>query len=163
MQIGQWEILFFVLFKQWIEALAEDVKALKNGDPEGYRSHPKTKLLAGVYKAIFTDIPANPNHPNYRATSTFNKDGKYTHWKRAKKGGIPNRYRLFFTFRSAENKIVYVWINDEQSLRKAGSKRDPYNIFVGLVKNGTIPNEYLDLIKQSSPPKISKEEPTKAG
>ena len=50
----------------------------------------------------------------------------YRHWRRAKLG---RRYRLFFRYDSKAKVIVYAWVNDEQTLRSAGSKSDPYAVF----------------------------------
>ena len=83
-------------------------------------------MLASVYRALTQLVPANPDAPDFRLGKTLGPDN--THWRRVKKG-TPDRYRLFFRFASNPVKvkvIVYVWFNDEDTLRKAGSKTDVY-------------------------------------
>ena len=53
---------------------------------------------------------------------------------------MPPRYRLFFRFASNPSKvIVYVWFNDEDTLRKAGSKTDVYETFKRMLARGLVP------------------------
>jgi hypothetical protein len=64
----------------------------------------------------------NPDHPNFRLGKTLGAE--YANWRRVK-NGTPDRYRLFFRFASRPVKlIVNAWFNDEDTLRKAGSKTD---------------------------------------
>jgi toxin YhaV len=42
--------------------------------------------------------------------------------------------------------IVYAWISDERTLRKAGSKTDPYRVFRDLLEAGDPPNTMEQLI-----------------
>lgn len=39
---------------------------------------------------------------------------------------IGRRFRLFFRYDSRAKIIVFAWVNDEQTLRSAGSKSDPF-------------------------------------
>jgi toxin YhaV len=43
--------------------------------------------------------------------------------------------------------IVYAWVNDENTLRKAGSRTDPYAVFVGRLRAGNPPDNWEDLIQ----------------
>ena len=74
-----------------------------------------------------------------------------THWRRVKKG-LPNRYRLFFRFASSPVKlIVYVWFNDEDTLRKAGAKTDVYETFGRMLAKGSVPHSIDELLVQATP------------
>jgi toxin YhaV len=66
-------------------------------------------------------IPRDPNAPEFRQGNTLGRDNR--HWFRAK---FHQRYRLFYRFATKEKVIIYAWLNDEKTLRKAGSKTDPY-------------------------------------
>jgi len=48
--------------------------------------------------------------------------------------------RLFFKFKATPNKIVYVWFNDETTLRKEGAKTDVYVVFCNMLKSNRIPD-----------------------
>jgi hypothetical protein len=37
------------------------VSKLAANEPEGYKTHPKAKLLASIYRAITQLVPANPD------------------------------------------------------------------------------------------------------
>lgn len=57
------------------------------------------------------------------------------------------RYRLFFQFRSeAPKTIIYAWLNDERTLRKAGDKNDVYAVFTTMLKNAKMPNSFAELM-----------------
>jgi toxin YhaV len=67
------------------------------------------------------------------------------------KKGMPDRYRLFFRFASSPVKvIVYVWFNDEDTLRKAGSKTDVYEAFKRMLARGQVPNDMGELLLASA-------------
>lgn len=62
---------------------------------------------------------------------------------------MPDRYRLFFRFASKPVKlIVYVWFNDEDTLRKAGSKTDVYEVFKRMLSRGQVPSGIEELLAQ---------------
>jgi len=149
-QINGWHIFYFHLFAIQLVALMEAVKALRVTDPVGYKSHSKTKLLASIFKCINETVPDNPDHPDFRLGKTLGDD--HTHWRRKKKG-MPDRYRLFFRFSSQPIKaIVYVWFNDDDTLRKAGSKTDVYSVFRKMLDQGKVPGDINELLTQAVPP-----------
>ena len=145
---ASWQLFYFKLFKAALDELEQAVTKLAQQDPTGYRTHPKTKLLASVYKAITQLVPANPDHPDFRLGKTLG--AQYSNWRRVKKG-MPERYRLFFRFASSPVKlIVYVWFNDEDTLRKAGSKTDVYEVFKRMLTRGDVPTSIDDLLNTSN-------------
>ncbi len=145
--VSNWQLFYFKLFKAALDELEQTVSILAVQDPSGYKSHPKTRLLASVFKAITQLIPANPDHPDFRLGKTLGSD--YTNWRRVKKG-MPDRYRLFFRFASNPVKlIVYVWFNDEDTLRKAGSKTDVYEVFKCMLARGDVPLSIDTLLAES--------------
>lgn len=143
-----WQLFYFKLFKAALDELEQAVTKLSRQDPSGYKSHPTTRLLASIYKAITQMVPANPDHPDFRLGKTLG--AQYTNWRRVKKG-MPDRYRLFFRFASKPIKlIVYVWFNDEDTLRKAGSKTDVYEVFKKMLSRGDVPPSIQDLVAEST-------------
>ena len=144
-----WRLYYFSLFKAALDELEAFVTELAEKDPKGYRTHPKTKLLASVYRAVTEMVPANPDAPEFRLGKTLGSAN--TNWRRVKKG-MPDRYRLFFRFASNPVKvIVYVWFNDEDTLRKVGSKTDVYETFKRMLARGAVPTDIHDLLANSSP------------
>ena len=74
---------------------------------------------------------------------------EYGNWRRVKHG-LPERYRMFFRFASKPVKlIVYVWFNDEDTLRKAGSKTDVYETFRRMLARGEVPESIEHLLVES--------------
>lgn len=147
MNINGWQVYYFRSFAAALDELEANVAALAKSDPRGYKTHPKTRLLASVYKAITERVPANPDHPDFRLGNTLGRG--YGNWRRVKKG-LPGRYRLFFRFASNPVKlIVHVWFNDEDTLRKAGSKTDVYEAFRRMLARGEVPDGIEDLLKES--------------
>jgi toxin YhaV len=144
MDAGGWTLYLHPLFEQQLEKLIGRVEALKAKDPAGYKDQPATKLLATINRYIREIIPTNPNAPEFRQGNTLGADNR--HWFRAK---FHERYRLFYRFSSKEKIIVYAWINDESTLRKAGSKTDPYAIFRVMLAGGNPPNTMRELLAVS--------------
>lgn len=143
-----WQLFYFKLFKAALDELEETVTKLARQNPDGYKTHPKTRLLASIYKAVTQMVPANPDHPDFRLGKTLGSE--YTNWRRVKKG-MPERYRLFFRFVSKPVKlIVYVWFNDEDTLRKAGAKSDVYEVFRRMLSRGEVPASMKELLSESS-------------
>ena len=127
-----------------MDELEADVTQLAASNPTGYKTHPKTRLLASVYRAITQLVPANPDAADFRLGKTLGPNA--THWRRVKKG-MPERYRLFFRFTSSPVKImVYVWFNDEHTLRKAGAKTDVYEVFKRMLSRGVVPSGVDELL-----------------
>lgn len=148
MNANGWSLYYFRLFKAALDELEATVTQLAKTDPTGYKSHPKTKLLASVYRAITHWVPSNPDAPDFRPGKTLGAE--QTHWRRVK-ADMPDRYRLFFRFSSDPVKvIVYVWFNDENTLRKAGSKTDVYETFKRMLARGVVPASIQELLTASN-------------
>jgi len=47
--------------------------------------------------------------------------------------------------------IVYVWFNDEDTLRKAGAKTDVYETFKRMLARGVVPTDIAALLTQADP------------
>ncbi len=101
------------------------------------------RLLLRIVDLILVEIPSNPRAKQFRQGNTLGKS--YRHWHRAK---FFRRFRLFFRYNSSHKAIVYAWINDENTLRKAGAKSDPYVVFVKRLNNGNPPNDWDELMKE---------------
>lgn len=142
-----WQLFYFKLFKAALDELEQAVTKLAQQNPSAYKSHPKTRLLASVYKAVTQIVPADPDHADFRLGKTLGTE--YSNWRRVKKG-MPDRYRLFFRFASRPVKlIVYVWFNDEDTLRKAGSRTDVYEVFKRMLSRGEVPSSINVLLAKS--------------
>lgn len=60
-------------------------------------------------------------------------------------------HRLFFRFASSPLPlIVFVWLNDEDTLRKEGAKTDVYLRFRAMLERGEVPTAMEDLIRDST-------------
>lgn len=136
-----WKLHRARAFRQSVDPLTEDVARLAAADPDGYRAHPRTKLLARIRSLIVEEIPRDPNAPVYALGNTLGPT--HRHWRRAK---FLQRFRLFFRFDSASRIIVYAWVNDETTLRKAGARSDPYAVFVRRLDDGDPPDDWDELL-----------------
>lgn len=142
-----WRIYYHRVFRAALDELEAAVSKLAAADPDGYKSHPKTRLLASIYRVVTQLVPANPDAPDFRLGNTLGPGN--THWRRVKKG-MPDRDRLFFRFASKPVKvIVYVWFNDEDTLRKAGAKTDVYEAFRRMLARGVVPSDIGELLKET--------------
>lgn len=148
MTANGWRLYYYRVYKAALDELEAVVGKLAADDPEGYKSHPKTRLLASVYRAVTQLVPANPDAPDFRLGKTLGD--AHTNWRRVKKG-LPERYRLFFRFASNPVKVVvYVWFNDEDALRKAGARTDVYETFKRMLARGVVPSDISALLRGAS-------------
>ena len=141
-----WNLFYFKPFQVRYKQLALEVLSLSEKDPEKYKTHKKTKLLAQIDSVIKDRILKNPSNKDFHLGDTL--PSEYYFYKRAK-AGLPARYRLFFRFKSKQKKIIIVWMNDEFSLRKAGSKTDVYAVFTRLLERRAVPNDWDVLLNKS--------------
>ncbi len=141
MEAHGWTLYLHPLFQQQLERLTAQVEALQAKDAAKYKEEAATKLLATINRFIREIIPSNPNAPEFRQGNTLGPDNR--HWFRAK---FHERYRLFYRFSSKEKVIVYAWVNDENTLRKAGSKTDPYAVFRAMLAAGDPPASMAELL-----------------
>lgn len=103
---------------------------------EDYKQHESTKLLARIYHATQSTIPDNPNNPDYFLKGNLSKFRRF-------KRGI-KRYRLIFCFTNNPAIILYLYINDNDHLRKEGDKNDPYKEFEALLSADVFSHDPLD-------------------
>jgi toxin YhaV len=134
MIVNGWTLYALPKFTRQLERLAEQVEALAAKDPTEYMEHPSAKLLITIRRIILEMIPRDPNAAEFRQGNTLGVNNRQ--WFRAK---FHQRFRLFFRFSSKEKVIIYAWMNDERTLRKAGAKTDPYRLFREMLEAGDPP------------------------
>jgi len=119
-----------------------------------YKTHKKTKLLARIRSVIKDQITKDPMSKDFHLGDFLSSE--YRSFKRAK-SGLPDRYRLFFRYRSAEGKIVVIWMNDDFTLRNKGGRKDVYVIFLKMLNSETIPSNWKSLLEKAKiPPEIER-------
>jgi toxin YhaV len=71
--------------------------------------------------------------------------GPLRRYGRIKGMGLPHRYLLFFRAFSSEDRqvLIVLWLG---SPRKAGDKRDCYEVFTKMVGNGDFPDGLQELL-----------------
>lgn len=136
-----WTIYEHPEFARQREKLERAVETLRAKDREGWRQSPDAKLLAAIARLTLEIIPADPGAPQFRQGGTLGKARK--HWFRAKFGN--GRYRLFYQFSSTAKIIIYAWVNDAESLRAYGARRDAYAVFKAMLDKGNPPDTWSEL------------------
>ena len=144
MVVNGWRLFAHPLFTRQLERLVSQVEALAVQTPETFKNHAATKLLATIKRYILEIIPADPNAAEFRQGNTLGPDNR--HWFRAK---FHDRYRLFYRFSSQDKVIIYAWVNEQDSSRKAGAKTDPYTIFQSMLAAGDPPSSMAQLMNIS--------------
>lgn len=143
-EVNGWRLYTWSAFRDRWDALVAAVEVLRRRDPHEYKRHPEARFLALLHKVVMEDIPRDPADIRYRQGRTMG--GDYVHWRRAKFGG---RFRLFFRYHSGARIIVYVWLNDESTLRKAGSRTDVYATFKAMLERDRPPSDWEALVEAS--------------
>lgn len=135
--VNGWTLLFWTDFRDRWNAMSDSARNARVADPAGYARVPDVKLFRTVRDLVLREIPANPDHPKFRQGKTLGD--RHSHWRRAK---FHRRFRLFFRFHSASHTIIYAWLNDESTLRKAGGRNDPYAVFQRMLERGAPPSDW---------------------
>ncbi|SFJ05883.1 toxin YhaV [Desulfomicrobium apsheronum] len=138
------KLFFHECMLEQMERLEAAAVRARRSDPEGYASNANVKLFTAVSRLVSETIPSDPSRPEYRLGMTMG--AAFRHWRRAK---IGRRFRVFFRYDSASRVIVFVWINDEQTLRCAGGRSDPYVVFGKMLSRGHPPDEWNALLAAS--------------
>jgi toxin YhaV len=143
-----WRLHAHPLFLEQIERLLAAVERAKRSDLDGWQSKADTRLLAAIRALILDRIPRDPLAPEFRQGNTLGRE--HRHWFRAKFAG--NRFRLFFRADSQAKVIVYAWVNDRDTLRKAGAGTDPYAVFGRMLASGNPPDDWAVLMGAAAEP-----------
>lgn len=139
-----WTLLFHACLIEQLQKLKTAVDRATESDPNEFESNANVKLFRVLSQLILETIPSDPAREEYRQGNTMGSN--YRHWRRAK---IGRRFRLFFRYDSKAKLIIYAWVNDEQTLRSAGSKTDPYAVFQKMLERGNSPNDWSNLVATS--------------
>lgn len=146
MIVNGWTLLFHDALIGQLGRLARAYARARKADPQNFHANANVKVYAALAKLMLEIIPADPARPEYRQGNTLGEE--YRHWFRAKFFG---RFRLFFRYDSRARLIVFAWVNDERTLRKAGGKTDPYELFKRMLKSGDPPNDWSALVGKARP------------
>lgn len=139
--VNGWTLFAHPLFLGQVAELVEKVASLKAANPAGYRSKNATKRLAAINKLVFEEIPSDPTDPKFRQGNTLGDE--HRHWFRAK---FFQQYRLFFRFHAESHVIIFVWVNDDTTLRAYDSRTDAYRVFKGMLEDGNPPSDWKALL-----------------
>ena len=143
--VSGWTIFAHPLFLAQIEALTQQVEALKRKDPAGYAKKNASKRLAAIAKLAFEVIPLDPTRPEYRQGNTLGDE--HRHWFRAK---FFQQYRLFFRYHAPSKVIVLAWVNDEDTKRAYESSDDAYGVCRKMLGSGHPPDDWIQLLVEAS-------------
>jgi toxin YhaV len=152
MIINGWTIYCHPLFLDQLARLVAGVERDKQRHPADYTKRPNTKLLNAIRAIALERIPQDPTDKRYRLGGTLGEQHK--HWFRDKLGN--GRFRLFFRYDRRARIIVYVWVNDETTLRTYGAKSDAYAVFASMLKDGNPPDSWERLVTACKDPDVLK-------
>ena len=144
MQRHGWSLLFHNCLIEQLQKLKAASDRAEASDPLNFAANANVKLYRVLSHLIFEIVPSDPAREEYRQGNTMGT--AYRHWRRAK---IGRRFRLFFRYDSKAKVIVFAWVNDEHTLRSAGSKSDPYAIFQKMLDRGNPPDDWAALLAAS--------------
>jgi toxin YhaV len=144
MQRHGWTLLFHDCLIDHLRKLEAAATRAQQQDPAAADSNANVKLLRALSQLILEVVPNDPNRAEFRQGNTLGGDCR--HWRRAK---IGHRFRLFFRFDSKSKVIVDAWVNDENTLRSAGSSSDHYAVFQRMLGRGRPPDDWATLVAQA--------------
>jgi toxin YhaV len=121
--------------------VAKAAAQAEQNDPQGFESNAKVKLSRALSHLIMAAVLADPGRDEFRQGGMLGTAHRY--WHREKSA---RPFRLFFRYESRSKVIVYAWVNDENTLRSAGSKCDPYAVFEKMLGRGNPSDDWDALI-----------------
>lgn len=136
MQRHGWVLLFH-------EGIVEQLQKLHAAARRAERNA-NVKLFRALSQLILETVPSDPARDEYRQSITLGP--AHRHWRRAKVG---RRFRLFFRYDSRAKTVVFAWVHDENTLRAADSKSDPYVRFGKMLERGNPPDDWDSLVTAS--------------
>ncbi len=132
-----WGLLGHKLLLDQLDKLIVAAERARQSDSDGWQGNANVKLLAALRDLMLDRVPHDPLAAEFRQGNTLGP--AHRHWFRAKFGA--NRFRLFFRADSTARIVVYAWVNDRDTLRKAGAASDPYAVFAGMLASGNPPDD----------------------
>jgi toxin YhaV len=131
--VNGWTLLYHPVFGARYQALRNEARRLKSQlPPAAFVQHPVVKLVAAVRRLVLETVPADPNAAEFRLRAGLAR------FRRARGHGLPPRYRLFWVFSESARVVIFLYLNDQATLRQEGSRTDPYEVFKRLVARGDI-------------------------
>ncbi len=152
MIVNGWTLYFHPLFLDQVARLIAGVERDRNKHPADYTRKSNAKLLNAIRTITLDRIPQDPTDKRYRLGGTLGDNRK--HWFRDKFGN--GRFRLFFRYDLRAKIIVYVWVNDETTLRTYGAKSDAYAVFASMLNDGNPPDGWDRLLDACRNPALLK-------
>ncbi len=143
-----WRLIGHKLLLEQLEKLIAAAERTRQSDPAGWQGNANVKLLASLRDLMLDRVPRDPLAAEFRQGNTLGPE--HRHWFRAKFGG--NRFRLFFRADSASRIVVYAWVNDRDTLLKAGAASDPYAVFARMLAQGNPPGDWSKLLAAAQDP-----------
>lgn len=150
MIVNGWTVYCHPLFLDQLSRLIAGVERDKQKHPTDYTRKANAKLLNAIRTVAFERIPQDPTDKRYRLGGALGNSQK--HWFRDKFGN--GRFRLFFRYDLRAKIIVYVWVNDETTLRAYGAKSDAYAVFASMLKEGNPPEDWDRLLAACNDPEV---------
>jgi len=144
MQCHGWNVLFHECLIEQLEKLEQAAARATAQNPENAQANANVKLFRALSRLMLETVPRDPGREEYRQGNTMGP--AFRHWRRAKVG---RRFRLFFRFDSTARIIIFAWVNDDRTLRAAGSRSDPYAVFQKMLQRGHPPNDWDALLAAS--------------
>jgi toxin YhaV len=142
--IHGWRVFAHPRFLAQVEALAQQVEALKQKDRVGYLKKNAGKRLAAIPKLALDVIPQDPARPEYRQGITPGNHHK--HWFRAK---FFQQVRLFVRYHAPSKVIVFAWVNDEDTRRAFERGDDAWRVFHRMLESGHPPDDWYELLAEA--------------
>lgn len=140
-----WRIFLSKKLAGIYEKLKKDAFELLEKDSKANRNHPKVRDFERLCKAIQTAAD-NPHDSSYLLGNTLGE--RHRSWRRIKHN-VPTRYRLFFKFFSSTKEIFFMWMNDSEHIRRAGSRSDVYRDMERRLDSGKIPEDRESMTEDS--------------
>jgi toxin YhaV len=141
MERNGWTLLFHECIVGQLQKLGAAAHRAQMQDPQGFEGNANVKLFKALSHLMLEVVPGDPNRDDFRQGNTMGPE--FRHWRRAK---IGRRFRLFFRFDSKSKIIIFAWVNDEKTLRAAGSATDPYAVFQKMLERGNPSDDWHDLL-----------------
>lgn len=142
--IHGWSVLAHPQFLAQGDALARQVKVLKQMGPVGYVQKKASKRLTAITRLAFDVVPQDPARPAHGQGGTLGGDHNY--WFRAR---LWQQSRLCFRYHALRKVIVYAWVDNEDTKRSCWSSDEAYLGFRKIPESGHPPDDWDRLLSDA--------------
>lgn len=155
--INGWQLFGHPLFIERLDALVAEAEALAEVSPDDFHKHSLPNCMRrSRTQSCSVFLPTRAPQPTTWAILLV----KTSDIGNGSRAGFLIGIVSSFNIAACPKSIIYAWLNDNLTLRKAGARTDVYRVFRAMLEGGRMPNSFQELMRAATPMEAGGEEQT---